>query len=364
MRTWFPTALLCFTCGAASLLAQAPAPAPAPAPPAPSYPNVKVGATLFADYTYTASPESTDADGNAYSPSAFTVGRSYINVTGNLSRVVAFRFTPDIVTETTPGSALLGSLVFRVKYAYLQANLGQWLTPGTWVRFGMQGTGYVNFAEDLYRYRFQGPIMVDREGYLSSSDAGVAFFYNLPSNYGELQVGVYNGETYKKVEANDQKSLQIRGTVRPFPKAAPVMRGLRVTGFYNGDRYIKDGERRRAMGSITYEHKYLNGAVEYLSAADQSSTSVKPVDSSGYSAWATPRSTNGWEGLLRYDHLTTNKARNELKTRTIVGVSYWIPLPAGVATAFLLDYEQVAYQRVLPPRPTEKRIALHALVSF
>ena len=64
------------------------------------------------------------------------------------------------------------------------------------------------------------------------------------------------------------------------------------------------------------------------------------------------------------DRLTTNEARNESKARTIAGVSYWVPLQSGLSTVFLLDYEQVSYERVVPVRPTEKRIALHVLVNF
>lgn len=337
---------------------------PTPPAPAPSYPNVRVGATLFADYTYTASPETKDADGNTFFPNAFTVARSYINITGSLSRVIAFRFTPDIAQETGAGSALSGSLTFRVKYAFLQTNLDKWLTPGTWARFGMQPTAFVNFSEDVYRYRFQGPIFVDREGFLLSSDAGAAFHYNLPSNYGDVHVGVYNGETYKKLEVNDQKALQLRGTVRPFAKGAPVLRGLRVTGFYHGDHYARDAERRRAVASVTFEHKYLNAAFDYLDATDQTSTRVTPVDSSGYSFWATPKSPKGWEGLVRFDRLTPNETRDESKTRTLLGAAYWVPLQGGVSTVFLLDYERVAYDGAVAARPTERRIALHVLVNF
>jgi hypothetical protein len=350
-----------FLLAAAPVFAQTPSNA---SPAAPAYPNVKVGATLFADYTYTQAPESRDADGSVFRPNAFNVGRSYLNITGNLSKVIAFRFTPDIAQETGTGSALNGSLTFRVKYAYLQANLDQWLPPGTYARFGMQGTGFVNFAEDLYRYRFQGPIMVDREGYLLSSDAGVAFHYNMPSNWGDVHVGVYNGETYKKLEVNDQKALQLRGTVRPFAKGAPVLRGLRVTGFYHGDHYSANADRTRAVGSVTYEGKYLNAAFDYLKATDQVSKSAAVVDSSGYSFWATPRSPKGWEGLIRYDHLTPNANRDDAKIRTIVGGAYWLPMPGAVSTAFLLDYEQVKYDRAVPAKPTEKRLALHALLQF
>src|SRR5436305_1874232 len=79
--------------------------------------SIKVGAVIYTDYTYTKAPQSKDTDGNAFSPSVFNVSRSYINITGNLSHIVAFRVTPDITRDTDSGSALTGNLVLRVKYA-------------------------------------------------------------------------------------------------------------------------------------------------------------------------------------------------------------------------------------------------------
>ena len=99
------------------------------------------------------------------------------------------------------------------------------MPKGSWVRLGIQQTPWVDFEESVYRYRFQGPIFADREGYLSSSDAGVSFRTAFPRNYGDVHVGIYNGETYSKPEANDQKAIQIRGTFRPLP-APPTLRGL------------------------------------------------------------------------------------------------------------------------------------------
>src|SRR5689334_13952115 len=69
-------------------------------------PSIKVGVTFYGDYTYTQSPEIVDADGNTVHLSAFNVGRSYINITGNVSHIVAFRITPDVATETGTGSSL------------------------------------------------------------------------------------------------------------------------------------------------------------------------------------------------------------------------------------------------------------------
>src|SRR3954452_2187179 len=78
-------------------------------------PSIKVGATIFTDFTYTQDPKTTDQDGNSINPSAFQVTRSYINITGNISHVVAFRITPDITRETSTGPTVSGSYVFRLK---------------------------------------------------------------------------------------------------------------------------------------------------------------------------------------------------------------------------------------------------------
>ena len=201
-------------------------------------PTIKVGATIFADYTYQTTPDATDADGNSVDPNQFNVARAYINVTGNISHLLAFRITPDIVRQSglvslaTGNSVTSDSLVYRLKYAYAQVNLDDWMTKGSWVRLGMQQTPWVDFEEQIYRYRFQGPIFMDRESYLSSSDVGVAFHTNFPKNFGDVMVGIYNGETYSRPEANDQKAFQIRGTLRPLaderaPAWASVYRVLR-----------------------------------------------------------------------------------------------------------------------------------------
>ncbi len=74
-------------------------------------PSIKVGVTLYADFTYAEAPETKDADGNVIHASGFNVTRSYINVTGNINHIVAFRITPDIVRQSGlitlgPGSSI------------------------------------------------------------------------------------------------------------------------------------------------------------------------------------------------------------------------------------------------------------------
>src|SRR5213593_1891761 len=88
--------------------------------------SIRIGAVIYYDFTRTISPKSKDADGNTISPSVLNVSRAYLNITGNVSHLVAFRITPDIARETGTGSTLNGSLTYRIKYAYAQFNLDDW----------------------------------------------------------------------------------------------------------------------------------------------------------------------------------------------------------------------------------------------
>jgi hypothetical protein len=337
--------------------------------------SVKIGGTIFTDFTYTSAPSITDSDGNSVKKSEFDVRRAYINVTGNISDIISFRITPDVTGRfATTGKSLPagasvstsldGSLAVRLKYAFGQFNLDKAISHGSWIRFGQQQTPYVDFMEGIYRYRFQGTIFPDREGFLSSSDVGVSARLNLPDDYGDIHVGYYNGDTYSKAEANDQKAFQIRGSLRPLPKEKDL-KGLRFTGFYDHDAPVKGGARTRFMGAVTFEHKYVNLGAEYLSAKDQASgTKPVPVSANGWSIWATPRTTVGLEGLLRYDSLKPNKDVDAKKNRTLIGAAYWFKMPkSGLATALLADYEQVSYDSALN-KPNEKRYELKALFNF
>jgi Phosphate-selective porin O and P len=337
-------------------------------------PSIKVGVTIYTDFTYQPSPDVTDSDGNVVNPSSFNVTRSYINVTGNLNHIVAFRITPDVTRESGlvtlgPGSTISNdSLVFRIKYAFAQINLDDWMTKGSWVRFGIQQTPLLDYEEGIYRYRFQGTTFTEREGFYNSADGGAGFHYNFPANYGDVHIGVYNGEGYAKTDPNDQKAIEVRGSVRPFAAAAPILRGLRVTGFYFGDNYIKNAERTRAVGQVTFEAKYLNAGFDAIKAHDQPSIKNPDVAASGWSWWATPKlpfeSTASVEALLRYDHLQPNTLVPADRTRTIVGLAYWFKNQGTYQSALLLDYDGQVFHDFVPAQPKQTRVALHALINF
>src|SRR5574339_236879 len=58
-------------------------------------PSITLGATIYAHYTVQQTPKIKDAHGNEVTSNAFNVTRTYINITGNISLIIAFRITPD-----------------------------------------------------------------------------------------------------------------------------------------------------------------------------------------------------------------------------------------------------------------------------
>ena len=358
----------------------------APEPPKPVDPfSVKVGGTIFADYTYNDAPRVVDADKNLVHKSEFEVRRAYINVTGTINSYISFRITPDVAARQSltitppvipPGTTAPlfpaiagnndGSLVIRLKYAFGQFNLDKLGLPkGSWVRFGQQQTPYVDYIENIYRYRFQGTTFVDREGFLSSSDQGLSARIALPNDFGDIHFGYYNGDTYSRAELNDQKAFQVRGSLRPLPKANNL-KGLRLAIFYDKDAPVEGGNRERLIFTPTFEHKYVNAGFEYLDAHDKASglAGAKPeVEAKGWSMFITPRTTMGVEALFRYDDLKPNDTVDAHKKRTLFGVSYWFPLKSPLAVAIMGDYEEVKYDAALA-KPTEKRWELKTLFNF
>jgi len=326
-------------------------------------PATKLGVAIFTDYTYTDSPTAKNADGSEYHPNAFNVSRMYINVTGQLHHLLAFRITPDITRNTDTTGALAGSLVVRLKYGFGQLNMDEWITKGTWIRLGLQQTPYIDYAEGIYRYRFQSPVMVDRDGFMTSSDLGVSGHFNFPGNYGDVHLGVYNGEGYSKAEANDQKGFQVRASLRPAP-TVPVLKGWRVTGFYNSDHVARDQKKNRWLVDTTFEHPYLNAGFTYIEATNQASPSAADVKSQDFSVWVTPRTSFGLEALFRFDQLKPNKDLDPKMKRFIAGVAYWFNFGHGITAAVMADYDQEQFDNYSPARPDNKKYALHMLLNY
>jgi hypothetical protein len=317
--------------------------------------SFRVGGMIFADFTYTAAPTSIDAEGNAYHPSSFGITRAHINFLGTFNRYLSFRVTPDIARESGSGSSLSGSQNYRLKFAYAQWSLAN----GSWIRAGLINTPWIEYEESIYRYRFQGPTLPDREGLMAVADNGVGVRYNFRGDYGDVNGGIYNGETYTRQEPNDQKSLQVRLTARPLPKHA-LLKGWRVTGFVNEDRYAASRPRRRMIIGTTFEHPRVLAGFDLVRADDQPSADAEVMHARGYSAWLNPRLGKGWELLLRRDRYRPDRGDPLTRRRDVAGVAYWLPTGSGTAAALLLDRDSLRTTGV----PTLTNYGVKMLISF
>ncbi len=346
----------------APLLAQSSVPAqtqPPPAPPAtqapsppPQYPVISVGTLTYLQY---------DAElKNRQAFNAFDVTRAYININADLTPTVKFRLTPDL--RRINDSSLGGSLVFRLKYGFVEFDN---LTPRSWLRLGLHQTPWLDFEESINRYRVQGQMFSEREGVIpSSGDFGAGYLTRFPNDWGELNMGVYNGEGASKGETDKYKSLQGRLTVRPFPKAA-LAKGFRISGFYNLGWYAKGQPRRNGIVMGSYEHPRLVATLQWLAATERPlAADPRDFDRRGYSGFVEVRQgLEGWAGLLRVDHYDPDTAVGDNVTRRVIaGAAYWLRW-SRVRIGLLVDDEDVRYGAA-QRRPDENRLLVQTHVQF
>jgi len=346
--------LLAFTLVALPASAQTAAAPQATPPPAaePDYPVIRVGMVSFLQY---------DAElTNRSSLNVFDVTRAYLNINGQLARNVRFRFTPDI-KRTTDGS-IAGTLVVRVKYAFVQFD--NLVNQGSWVRFGAHQTPWLDFEESIDRYRVQGTMFSERESLIpGSSDFGASYFTPLPKGYGEFHAGVFNGEGYTQTDPNKYKSVQARLTLRPFPNRGAA-NGLRVSGFYNAGWYSADHPRRLGIVMGSFEQKNLVVTIQGLSATENPvATAARNIKRNGWSVFVEPRQgPSGWAGILRFDAFDPDRALlDNSQQRVIAGGAYWFVWPRS-RVGVVATNEQVHYDS--PARPKENRLLVQTHVEF
>ncbi len=341
---------------------QTPTPQATPTP-TPFVPSIRVGAQIFTDYTVNETPKVTDSNGNQVTLNGFNLTRSYINVTGNVTSRVSFRVTPDIVRNSDAGSALNGSLIFRLKYAWAQLRTGK----DTLIRLGLQPTPFIDAQEGVYRYRFQGTSFAEREAGLTSADAGVTVMTPLPNGYGDIHVGLYNGESYSRAEVNNMKALMMRAMVRPLP-GHDVAKGLRLIGYYHIDSYAKGLPRTRAAASAMFEHRRFNAGVDYMRRVDQPTPTSAEVTGKGVSFFVTPffhEKGNGLEGFFRFDAFDPDVDVVGKRNRLITGLAYWFPRPGTPTAAVMAHVEQVRMSTLATSmRTTERRFTLNVFINY
>ena len=361
LLTGDPCAAAAQSAGNQSPGAPAPAPplsAPEPEPepePDPKYPRISLGTLTYLQYA----AELKNRDGF----NAFDLTRGYINITGDITKNVKFRLTPDF--KRVDDGSLSGSLVFRLKYGYVELHE---LTPKGWLRFGLHQTPWLDFEESINRYRVQGTMFAEREGVIpGSGDFGAGYLARLPSGYGEINVGVYNGEGFTHAEVDKRKSVQARLTIRPLAHLDPAgdrAKGLRLSAFYDAGWYAKDRPRRHGIVMVSYDHSHFVGTAQWLAGTMRPPPFSVDTDFRGYSVFGEVRQgKEGWAGTARFDRFDPNdRVSGNAHRRTIAGVAYWLAW-SSARIGLVVNDEDVRYDGAAG-RPNENRVLFQTHVQF
>jgi hypothetical protein len=351
MTTRLAMAVICLAVFAPPSLAQ---PAQTPASPAaqPDYPIVRVGVLSYIQYD--------DELKNRDAFNVFDLTRAYLNVNGQLAKSVRFRLTPDIRRVTD--SSLAGSLVMRIKYAFVELDdVG---SAKSWIRFGAHQTPWLDFEEGINGYRVQGMMFTEREGLIpGSSDFCVGYLTPL-GKYGEVNAGVYNGEGFTQTEVNRFKSFQGRLTVRPFAGHG-LANGFRVSGFYTAGWYAAGRPRRLGILFGSFEQTHVVATAQYVSAVDNPNAAApRNISRRGASGFMTVRQgPKGWAALARLDNLNVDRSIvNDYDRRVIAGGAYWWSWPRD-RVGLVVTNERVHYGAGAA-RPDENRILVQTYVEF
>jgi hypothetical protein len=210
----------------------------------------------------------------------------------------------------------------------------------------MLNTPYVEWEEALWDYRMQGTTVLDRAGYLSSSDFGFLVDGNWGAEKVSLSAGVINGENYNRPLGDKGKDLVGRLSVRLAATDDPGRTGgVRVTGYGQTGKPTGGGVRRRLVGTLSYRSKLLTLAG--VGAVTSDSALTDPVTPkrdgrvlSGFGVLRLPPSYR-LQFIGRVDAVDPNTdANNDRQTRFIVGIGYQVTPNLRV----LADLDNVSYQ--------------------
>ncbi len=213
-----------------SLFAQQPGDTTKPAAPPPaatlSIP-VDFSGVLYANFQYRG-----DA-GTAKSTNKFDVERAYLTFRMPAGDRASIRITADVFQQTTaPNDAFYRGWVIRAKYAYLQYDYLKSATGWSGlVRGGLLHNVVIDHVESFWpRWISQSPI--ERAGFFSSSDAGVATQLSFPNKFAELYATIVNGPGYTSRETDRFKDYAARLSLTPFSGSSnKIVKTFALTGW-------------------------------------------------------------------------------------------------------------------------------------
>lgn len=216
--------VLVLSLAGASVRAQQATPPAAP----PARPTLDFSGVIFGNYQYNTGLTNHDAN-------SFNLDRAYLTFRIPAGERTSIRVTTDVFQDAAPGS---NAYTVRAKYAYLQYDVPKFANGAALLaRAGILHTVEIEHEESFWpRYLINSG--VERAGFFSSADVGIASQLTLPNKLGEVYAAVTNGSGYASKETDRFKDYQARLSLTPLMGSTSVpalLRTFTLTGWtYRG----------------------------------------------------------------------------------------------------------------------------------
>ncbi len=200
-----------------------PAPTPVPSP---------FSGLIFGSYNYSVPTSPAALPGQT--DNQFVLDRAYLTFRMPAGEKLSIRVTTDVY-QSTENTA--NAYTIRAKYAYLQYDQPKYSNGASFLaRLGILQNVVIEHAETFWpRYISQSP--VERAGFFSSSDVGLAAQLSMPNKLGEVYATIVNGPGYTSRERDRFKDYAIRLSLTPLANQTdmPLLQTFTVTAWgYKG----------------------------------------------------------------------------------------------------------------------------------
>lgn len=364
-----------------------PPPSPPPPPPAATVSiPVDFSGVLYANFQYQG------AKGATKSQNKFDLERAYLTFKMPAGDRASIRITADVFQQTTtPNDNFYRGWVIRAKYAYLQYD---YLKSGGWtgvVRGGLLHTVVIDHIESFWP-RWISLTPIERAGFFSSADAGVATLLTLPNKFGEFYATITNGPGYTSRETDRFKDYAARLSLTPLSGSSnKVIRTFTLSGWTYvgavGSQFAAGGAgqigpigvsmpRTRAGLFLGVRDPRLSAGAEWDTRKDARETGANTLLSPRAEVDSTGRLIAGFAtikpfqlindqstfplGLIgRFDRFKPNTGTGGYVNTVIGGVTWDL----NKKSAFSLDYqEQTPHDGAIAA--TTKTYFLHLVANF
>ena len=284
----------------------------------------------------------TKYEDNQLTDNLFTLKRGYVTFKKDFNTIFSVRYTQDITLDKEGSDA--GNIEMRLKYLYLKVNLKDLsIFQKSYLEIGMVHRPWLDFEQHVNDYRVQGKMFLEKGNLLNSADFGLTFVTLLggkidesyrnsvstsyPGKYGSFSVAVLNGGGYHAIEQTNNKTVEARLSLRPFPSVVPGLQ-FSLHGIYGkGNSEFNPDFNLRHL-SLSYESARAIIVAQAFRALGNSYGSFLDIENKPYET--TGASLFGELFLVKkklsvigsYDISKLRENQDEFDTRMIGGVCY------------------------------------------